>query len=636
MGSPAVSRYALLAVVCILVAGLAHAGESVTVAGEVFGPDGIPADGVPIWAVYSSVEHTREVAETVTGDAGRFSLALLVDDPFQPVALIARTERLGDFIEVLPGQQALMQLRPAVAIHKGVVRDTEGKPIAGATVGLPDYVTTRSRTAVDLAPLLPEMYTTITDADGCFGLADFGTRTSVGMEAVAPGYCYSRCYWTPPGPAGTWEITLQPESSLVGRVLSDGKPVEGVTVLGRPQWGQRNDSRDEAITDADGRYELHSLIAGTFDVVVRPTGDLLGRAREGVVVGEAQRVETPDIELEACGFIRGRAVDAGTGTPVEGYRVRYSNAANPPSSGGGGPAFTDDTGFYEIRVPPGTTTLHAYPMGIRGQSYKPGWESTEVDVTAGHVVDAPVLQLERSPDRMRDGWRDEPRAARPGEIALSVKLEEDSQRISAYEPVVGLVEMTNHAGEPVSIYSSGALTTRIQVRDSAGRLVAITERPEMPLDVMFTGDVLEPGATATRKFVFSALYTFSEPGEYEVRVQQLQFDHYFPLLAEGRATVAVEPFDAARLQARCEELMKSPGGKSKIIYSVRHDIALPYLERLTKWNSRDAYRAIHRIDTDAAHELLARIGDWRGGALSSSRTPEKLDTAVTMWDIEIE
>jgi len=123
MGSAAVSRYALLAVACIVVAGLAHAGESVTVPGEVFGPDGVPADGVPIWAVYSSVEHTRAVAEAVTGDAGRFSLTLLVDDPFEPVALIARTQNLGDFLELLPGQEALIQLQDPIAVNTGVVRD---------------------------------------------------------------------------------------------------------------------------------------------------------------------------------------------------------------------------------------------------------------------------------------------------------------------------------------------------------------------------------------------------------------------------------------------------------------------------------------------------------------------------------
>jgi len=480
------------------------------------------------------------------------------------------------------------------------------------------------------------MHSTTTDADGCFGLADFGTRTSLGLEAVAPGYSYSRCYWTHPAPPGTWEITLRPESNFMGRVLSGGKPVEGVMVLGRPQWGQRNTSGGDALTDADGRYALRGLTPGVFDIVVAPVGDLVAPSLQGMAVGDGERMELPDIDLEPCGFIRGRAVDAATGDPVSGFRVRYSNSATPPSSGGGGPAFTDDEGRYEIKAMQGTTRLHALPMSVRGQRYRPAWEETEVELAAGGVVDGMDLRLEPSQSKWRSSWRDGSRAARPEDLSLTVTLSEGSKSVSAYEPVVGVVEMTNEAKEPVCVFKSDDLTTRIQVRDQDGRLVAITERPIMPLDVMFTADALDPGETLTRRLVFSALYTFSEPGEYEVRVQQFDFERCFPVLAEGRATVTVEPFDATRLQARCEELMESPGGKSKIIYSVRHDIALPYLERLTKWNNRDAYRAIHRIDTAASRELLARIGDWPGDALSSSHARRHLDTAVTMRDIEIE
>lgn len=637
MGSAAVSRYALLAVACIVVAGLAHAGESVTVPGEVFGPDGVPADGVPIWAVYSSVEHTRAVAEAVTGDAGRFSLTLLVDDPFEPVALIARTQNLGDFLELLPGQEALIQLQDPIAVNTGVVRDPAGEPIEGASVALQWYVTTRRITAVDISGMLPNLFLAVTDADGRFALTDYEHSLVRSLRARADGYAPARRSCAPFGPEDA-DIFLQPGRRLSGRTTHNGEPVEGVVVVARPQWGQRDVSGGNGVTDAEGRYELCGLTPGVFNITVAPVLGLVAPAVEGIVIDGNESPGVPDIELQPCGFIRGKAVDTSTGAPVGGFRIRYSNAANPSSSGGApAPAFTDDDGRYEIKAPTGTTKLHAYPMGVRGQAYKSDWESTELEVTAGHVVDAPVLQLERAPNRMRDGWRDEPRAARPGEIILSLKLEEDSRRVSAYEPVVGIVEMTNQAEEAVRIYRSDTLTTRIQVRDPRGRLAAATERPIMPLDVLCIWDTLQPGETVSRRFLFSAVHAFSEPGEYELRVQQLQFEEYFPLLAEGAATLVVEPFDAGRLQARCEELMQTPERNTKILYSLRHDIALPYLEKMAHmWQPEYSCRAMRRIDSEAARAMLEKLSAEGGKVARGVESSAELPLEVSMWDIEID
>lgn len=146
---------------------------------------------------------------------------------------------------------------------------------------------------------------------------------------------------------------------------------------------------------------------------------------------------------------------------------------------------------------------------------------------------------------------------------------------------------------------------------------------------------IAPGETRSEVWVISGLYQFERPGRYTVRVEQLEPTEKVTVLAADSASVRVLPFDAARLEARCEELFRASASSSgKALYSVRHDIVLPYLDWMVREQGDEyAIRAMGRIGTPRAQALvkaLAARKDWVG---DEARHGLKIPLDITWWDI---
>jgi hypothetical protein len=151
-------------------------------------------------------------------------------------------------------------------------------------------------------------------------------------------------------------------ASIFGRVTrsDSGAPIRGAEVRllidGR--------SSRLATTDADGRYELRDLSAGSYRLAVSRTGFVplqFGQRRPfeaaaAINVTEGARAEA-NVALIRGGVIYGRVLDQ-TGEPLIGTRVQ---ALRSRSSGGqrrlqsvGAPDITDDIGSFRIYgLPPG-------------------------------------------------------------------------------------------------------------------------------------------------------------------------------------------------------------------------------------------------------------------------------------------
>ena len=215
-----------------------------------------------------------------------------------------------------------------------------------------------------------------------------------------------------------------------------------------------------------------------------------------------------------------------------------------------------------------------------------------------------------------------PPAAKVGDISLSVTLLTKDGTITAGEPLLARIEIANLSGHNIQHSMGNDLwkTTCLEVRDQEGKLVAGTPRPPYREGGWAGWRRLRTGETSSKVWVVTSLYQFEEPGTYTVRVQELDHSEDLPVIAEDTTTVRVLPLDASRLEARCEEIFQPmrKGGCSKTgipdsvrvhaLYSVSHDVVLPYLDWMArKWDDRYACRAIRRVGTEKAQTLISTL-----------------------------
>jgi len=210
-------------------------------------------------------------------------------------------------------------------------------------------------------------------------------------------------------------------------------------------------------------------------------------------------------------------------------------------------------------------------------------------------------------------------------MSLSASLLAEGGSVTAYEPVLIRVDEKNETAKTIEYSMWDEWTERVLVEDAQGRVVASSPRGPIPADYAVFIHKLKPGESRVSVLAVSALYPFATPGAYTVRVQRTKFDDAIIVVGEDLVAVRILPFDAARLKARCEELFTyskdssahgelSMHDQTRALLSVRHDIALPYID----WHARGGWsnafeawialrligspRAIAELDTLAARE----------------------------------
>lgn len=229
------------------------------------------------------------------------------------------------------------QRRGARATISGRVHDSEGAPIAGATV-----------CAMASSALLSERDTrwprcADTGADGRYVIADlFGVQHRVSASAaghlpadhvyVQAGARRRSIELRPGGAAQDIDVPLVRGGVAIGGLVTDlqGRPIAGARVAGGGADGNR------AIvwgrTDGDGRYALW-VRPGTLTVWAHATGTTIAS-----VTGPSEGRTFP-LYLAPTSTLRGRVL-AGDGAPIEGAWVRASAT--------GGATQTDATGGFTL------------------------------------------------------------------------------------------------------------------------------------------------------------------------------------------------------------------------------------------------------------------------------------------------
>lgn len=232
-----------------------------------------------------------------------------------------------------------------------------------------------------------------------------------------------------------------------------------------------------------------------------------------------------------------------------------------------------------------------------------------------------------------------------------VRVLPDKGVISAYEPIIADVKITNISTSDVQLYSAGDLSVRIEVRNSHGILVGDSL-------VYSYGDVLSfnyhmaPGQSMTSSFIPSAVYQFSEPGNYSIRIMLLDDPMKItskpsdlgPVVAEVTIPVTVLPFDGKRLKKRCNELI-TPNKSQEFpshanmmaLWSVRHNAALPALKfAMKKWGEYSygwpTVIAIRRIKTATSKSLIETLKSQPGKTGQAALSSEKADLRIHSGD----
>jgi protocatechuate 3,4-dioxygenase beta subunit len=211
--------------------------------------------------------------------------------------------------------------------------------------------------------------------------------------------------------------------SITGRVLVDGKPATGITVVVLSWKSDAFRAAEEglkqrslsAVTDSDGHYKIEGVPFGSYGVApAAPVLVAVDSAQKQVTVSDTTPVENIDFSLGRGAVITGRITD-GDGHPLIGEEVSLSpvdpSKSNAPSMlADRRMYFTDDRGIYRIYgLQPGRYTVSvgadSNPFSAmfnrkpkRVKTYYPGvTESARarpVDLSAGSEASGIDIKLE--------------------------------------------------------------------------------------------------------------------------------------------------------------------------------------------------------------------------------------------------
>ncbi len=232
------------------------------------------------------------------------------------------------------GRVPTLRLEPRLRIA-GVVVDEAGRPVAGAR--LRATFLNGSRVSAGVAS---SGGSARSDPSGRFLLRSLAAGAIYELRTEREGFAPAR-QELPPHQAGApvpeLRIVLRAGRTAFGVVIDSGRrPVAGAQAALQPAAPANPTARMRALrakperysglpTDADGRFELKDLPAGTFDLVVRGRGFAPLTVPALAIPAGKGAVDLGTVMLAPGATVRGLVVDA-QGNPVEGAEVRAKAA----------------------------------------------------------------------------------------------------------------------------------------------------------------------------------------------------------------------------------------------------------------------------------------------------------------------
>ncbi len=249
------------------------------------------------------------------------------------------------FVEAGSTTRIAVVLTTGGSMVSGVVRDLTGGVIEGAVIAAdaPGSQEAEAEEAVAFAE---------SDAEGRFTLWVDDDPWAV-LRVSAAGYASAVITASRRAAHPSYVVTLEPESSLSGRVVSasTGQPVLGARVTA---LADSRDSRDAAVTDETGRFSIRGLPAGRYRPDAVADG-MRGNAEQSIVVGLGEDVDDITIKVHPAPaltveLLTSRSTDCDGASVVAvrgGHAVDVASAA---TNGGFATFSTLLPGRYSIEV----------------------------------------------------------------------------------------------------------------------------------------------------------------------------------------------------------------------------------------------------------------------------------------------
>jgi protocatechuate 3,4-dioxygenase beta subunit len=391
-----------------------------TLLGRVVDEQGAPIEGALVQVVRGGEDVVRAFIRSMEGDPG---VRTGRDGSFRATRLAAgENQRLDvrhdEYEERSIGGLSLgagatrsgvsVVLRRGLSV-RGVVKDEEGRPLAGAEVSLSTSRMFRAgRGGVQMQFIgTGGQQRRETGADGRFEFKGLKAGDYT-VSARRAGFARASVDPVKVGEAQAGEpieLTLRPGATLSGFVRDKGGAGASGWSIAAREAGQSGGMpfgpgslRSEEPTGPDGAFLLEGAVAGeAFDLqAMGPSG--LGPRKAGVVA-PAEGIE---LSVTGAGEIRGRVVDGDSGRAIPDFQVRYQPDAQGgmrfvmrtgPGRGRGPyekqPFHAEDGSFALEDVPAGRWTVEAFAPG-----YQPG-SASGVTVGEGEAAEGVEVRLSR-------------------------------------------------------------------------------------------------------------------------------------------------------------------------------------------------------------------------------------------------
>ena len=275
------------------------------------------------------------------GADGRFAAEAPEGEEGKPLRVVVRAAAPGlapaasEALEVpTPGalEGVTLTLAPGFALTGRVV-DAEGEPVAGAAVECansklpPALANGRDWSSTGIA-MHPFEIVATAGRDGRFEVGDL-PAWEYELRVSAPDHGWGQAVAKVPG-GGEVVVTLPKDRAISGRVhYADGSPVANAVVLALPAAG--GPPQGQSLSDADGRFHVDGLDAGSFVLEARSPGtlavDLKPSRSAPVESGTAAVVDV--VAVRGAAPISGRCVGPG-GRPVPGASLSLKPATGGP------------------------------------------------------------------------------------------------------------------------------------------------------------------------------------------------------------------------------------------------------------------------------------------------------------------